>query len=144
MIKSEDWLRKPEAEAQVQIHYGQDQSPDVALSQSGAWPHLFSMCSLIKELWLLRLSGAVGTPLRAQTLFLQQSSLIRREQKCTKHLACQQGWFLKAITTKRKSRIFTSVPLLTRVPTVALQCHPWGRRWLGTKANLGLLVLHCL
>lgn len=36
---------------QVQIHYGQGQSPDVALSQSGAWPYLFSMCSLAAELW---------------------------------------------------------------------------------------------
>ena len=87
----------------------------MALSQSGVWSDLFSMCSLIKELWLLRLSGAVGTPLRAQILFLQQSSLIRREQKCTKHLAYQQGWFVKVITTKRKSHIFTSVPLLAHV-----------------------------
>lgn len=30
----------------------------------------FSMRGLIKELWLLRLAGAVGTSLRTQILFL--------------------------------------------------------------------------
>lgn len=53
---------------------GGGQNPDMALPLSGAWPDLFSTCSLVKERWLLRLSEGVGPPLRIQTLFLQQES----------------------------------------------------------------------
>lgn len=113
----------------------------MALPQSGAWPNLFSICTLIKNQWLLRLLEGGGTQsVRDPNSLPQQSSSIRREGKCGKHLACQPGMlYVKAVTAKR-SPVFTSGPLLAHVAQwLLLNVTSWGRTWHGIKANIGLL-----
>ena len=75
------------------IEYSQGQSPGVALPESRAGPDLFSICSLRKEPWLLRLSEGAGLPsLRPLILFPQQRCVFRKDRNVRSTSRAKQGW----------------------------------------------------